>query len=266
MPDSSTAPVRSICVASGKGGVGKTSFSVNLALALAAMEKRVLLFDGDMGLANAQIALNCKLPPVTLGDAASTGLHLSQLVIPTGYGIDLLPGANGSGFLAAMDRERSLLLAREFGVLAGNYDLLIVDSSAGISPSVLAFLEASAVRLIIGTNDPASITDAYGLIKALVSNGITDDIHFISNRCNPTDGKRLFERMEQVVQHFLQAQLQFGGSISHDSYMDLCWKKSVPIVAMAPHSQVAQEIVQIALRLMQVRPRSTADGTIRFFG
>jgi flagellar biosynthesis protein FlhG len=254
--------LRSICVASGKGGVGKTSFAVNLALTLARQNLRVLLFDGDMGLANTQIALNVRLPANSIADNESNSYK--SFVIKTDFGFDLLPGASGKKELANMNYERTIHLVRNFDEFSMDYDILVVDAAAGISPAVLALLESTDIRLIIGTNEPASITDAYGLIKALNEMNVKENLFFIPNRVSARDGKILYNKMNEVCLRFLSLELGSIGHLSDDPYMTTCWKKSIPLVEMAPQSQIALEIDQLVRALLKLIP-TPENGKIKFF-
>jgi len=254
--------IKSICVSSGKGGVGKTSFAVNLALTLAKRNLRILLFDGDMGLANTQIALNIRLPSTSIED--NDKFSYKPLIIKTDFGFDLLPGASGKKELANMNYEHTINLVRNFDEFKNDYDIIVVDTAAGISSSVLAFLESSDIRLIIGTNEPASITDAYGLIKASTEMDIKENLFFIPNRVSTRNGKLLFRKMNEVCHRFLSIELGTIGHLSDDPYMTTCWKKSTPLVEVAPQSQIAIEIDQLVTNLLKLTP-TPENGKIKFF-
>ena len=254
--------INSICVASGKGGVGKTSFAVNLALTLARHNVRVLLFDGDMGLANTQIALNVRLSDDFIRVNESNSYK--SFVIKTNFGFDLLTGANGKKELANMKYENIITLVRNFDEFITDYDIVVVDAAAGISSSVLALLESSDIRLIIGTNEPASITDAYGLIKALSETDIKENLYFVPNRVTARDGRNLHKKMNEICLRFLSLELGFIGHLSDEPYMTTCWKKSTPLVEMAPQSQIALEIDQLVTALLKVKP-TPETGKIKFF-
>lgn len=255
--------IKSICISSGKGGVGKTSLAVNLAIALAKQNLRVLLFDGDMGLANTQLALDVRLPTTTrFGEYENTSLK--SYIIKTAFGIDLLPCASGKKELANMNYEQTINLVRNFDEFKFDYDILVVDTAAGISSNVLAFLESSDIRLIIGTNEPASITDAYGLIKASTEIDIKENFYFTPNRVSARNGKLLYRKMNEVCYRFLSIELGNIGYLSDDPYMTTCWKKSTPLVNLAPQSQIALEIYQLVTALLKLTP-TPENGKIKFF-
>lgn len=270
MANNPATTTKTICVASGKGGVGKTTFSVNLAIALGKLGHRVLLFDGDMGLANAQIALGCILPSANSDTASGdldylSGLH--KLLVDTRYGIALLPGMNGSRSLANMSEEETLKLVRNFSELSGRFDYLIIDCAAGLSDSVLSLLKASDIRLVIGTDEPASITDAYGLLKTLNKLKVMSSLFFIPNKSStPQAGKILFEKLQKVVRHFLAMDIEFIGSVSEDPRVNSSWRQSMPILAFSPESPVSIELSHIAESISKLAVAEASNDYVRFFG
>jgi len=257
-----------IGVASGKGGVGKTTVSVNLAVALSKLGGRVLLFDGDMGLANAQIALNCTLGnDVNPTNSESRYFsNLEELIVPTNYGISLLPGTSGTAALANLGREQAVKLVRNFSGLAGRFDYLVVDTAAGISQSVITLLEACDIRIVIGTSEAASITDAYGLFKSLCRAGILDELYFLPNKCNSMkEAKLLTDKMHNVIRHFLGIGIRQIGSISFDSFVNQTWNECTPLVSCAPHAQFAMEIMRVAETISGLQVSGKPAGAISFF-
>ena len=160
------SPAQVIGIASGKGGVGKTTVSVNLAVALAAMGKRVMLFDADLSLANAQIALGCRAT-YNMSHFLSGEKRLDEIVVTTRQGVMLVPGASGLQDMAALNELQMARIVQEFSTLEGQIDYLIVDMAAGISPMVMTLLSACSRRFVVVQDDPSSIADAYGTIKVM---------------------------------------------------------------------------------------------------
>ena len=162
-----TSRTEVIGIASGKGGVGKTTAAVNLAIALKMAGHRVMLFDADMGLANAQIALGC-VCPFNLSHFMSGQKTLQEIIVTSRHGVTLVPGASGVKELASLTRVQASRIVQSFSALEDEIDYLIVDMAAGISPTVLTFMGACQRRFIVVRDDPSSIADAYGTIKVLI--------------------------------------------------------------------------------------------------
>ena len=169
-----------IGIASGKGGVGKTTIAVNLAVALQGMGCKVMLFDADLGLANAQIALGCRCP-FNLSHFLSGEKTLDEVIVTTRYGVKLVPGASGMREMASLSVMQAARIVQAFSVLEDDLDYLLVDMAAGIAPAVLSFMAATSRRFIVVRDDPSSIADAYGTIKVLTKDYGLDDIYLISN-------------------------------------------------------------------------------------
>ena len=183
-----------IGIASGKGGVGKTTVSINLAVALAQRGHDVMLFDADLGLANAQIALGARAE-YNLSHFLAGQKTLEEITITTRQGIQLIPGASGVQELAALSQLQAASIVQAFSNLGKKIDYLIVDVAAGISPSVLAFLAACQRRFIVVQDDPSSIADAYGTIKVLTQEMKLDEIYLVPNLVDTqTQGWKLYQR------------------------------------------------------------------------
>ena len=198
-----------IGIASGKGGVGKTTVSVNLAVALQLMGERVMLLDADLGLANAQIALGCRCD-YNLSHFLSGEKTLQEIVITTRAGVRLVPGASGMQEMAALGELQAASIVQAFSELEDDIDYLIVDMAAGISPAVLAFMGACPRRFIVVRDDPSSIADAYGTIKVLIQDHGLDEIYLVPNGMHSQqEGQVLFERINQVCARFLNHSVKY---------------------------------------------------------
>jgi flagellar biosynthesis protein FlhG len=214
-----------IGIASGKGGVGKTTVSVNLAVALQLMGERVMLLDADLGLANAQIALGCRCD-YNLSHFLSGEKTLQEIVITTRAGVRLVPGASGMQEMAALGELQAASIVQAFSELEDDIDYLIVDMAAGISPAVLAFMGACPRRFIVVRDDPSSIADAYGTIKVLIQDHGLDEIYLVPNGMHSQqEGQVLFERINQVCARFLNHSVKYLGTIEHDELILAALKK-----------------------------------------
>ncbi len=256
---------RSIAIASGKGGVGKTTFSINLAMALAELGHRVLYFDGDLGLANAQIGFNCSAES-NFGHVLSGEMEIEEILVDTGFGITLVPGASGEGELASLDSFRSSVVVQAFSKLEDRFDYMIVDCAAGISATVMAFLKGCQQRIIVGTPDMTSVADAYATIKVMVKEKQLDNIYFVPNSVrNEKAGVALFDSLNLIVNKFLFTRLGYLGSVFIDQAVNQSWQRGIPIMSLAPHSQISGNYRKIANNLAISQPQLELDGSAAQF-
>ena len=263
--NSRTKPTQVIGIASGKGGVGKTTVSVNLAVALQAAGERVMLLDADLGLANAQIALGTPCP-FNLSHFLAGQKTLSEILVTTRQGVRLVPGASGMYEMAGINQLQAAGIVQAFSELADEIDYLIVDMAAGISPPVMAFMQACARRFVVVRDDPSSIADAYGTIKVLRQDFGVDDIFLLPNGvASEQDGHLLYERINQVCARFLGRGIQYIGSIAQDELVLSALRKHQPVVEFAPGSAGARDFRRLAESVRQLPPVVEASGGLQFF-
>ena len=209
-------PVQVIAVTGGKGGVGKTSVSVNLATGLAAAGKRVVLLDGDLGLANVDVLLGLS-PRYTLAHVLCGERTLDEILVKAPQGFHIVPSASGAADLAAMGGAGHLGLVQAFSTLAARLDVLIIDTAAGIAPGVLQFSQAAQHVLVVICDEPASMTDAYALIKVLSRNHGVARFQVLANMTRAAgEGLALFRKLERVTERFLDVALEYAGEIPDD--------------------------------------------------
>lgn len=212
-------PVQVIAVASGKGGVGKTNVSINLACQMARRGKRVLLMDADLGLANVDILLGLR-PTLNLSHVMAGECTLQDVLVPGPFGISVIPAASGIKRMAEMSPAQHASLVQTFGSLEAPYDVLVVDTAAGISDSVVSFSRASQHVLVVVTEEPTSLADAYGLIKVLNRDaGITRFKVVCNMVSSDAQARKVFERLCAVAERFLDVHLAFVGAIPRDEFL-----------------------------------------------
>ena len=258
-------PTQVIGIASGKGGVGKTTVSVNLAVALQAQGERVMLLDADLGLANAQIGLGTPCP-YNLSHFLAGQKTLQEIMVTTRHGVRLIPGASGLHEMAGISGVQAAGIVQAFSAFEDELDYLIVDMAAGISPSVMSFMQACPRRFIVVRDDPSSIADAYGTIKVLIQDFGVDEIYLIPNgMTNQQDGQLLYERINQVCARFLGRSIHYMGTIEHDELVLSALRKHQPVLEFAPGSTGARDFRRLAESVRQMAPITEATGGLQFF-
>ena len=263
--DGLAQPVRVIAITGGKGGVGKTSVAVNLATALAARSRRVVLLDGDLGLANADVFLWLS-PRYTLAHVLAGERTLDEILVEAPQGFKLIPAAAGAADLAQLGPAEHLGLIRAFSSLAARLDVLIVDTAAGLSHSVLQFSQAAQQVMVVICDEPASITDAYALIKVLSRNHGVERFRILANQIRlPGGGRELYQRFERVAARFLDVTLEYAGEIPDDD----CLRRSVrgqrPVLDEYPSSPAARAFKKLAAHADSWPVPAGPRGNIEFF-
>ena len=241
---------RVITVTSGKGGVGKTSFVVNLAIVLSRLGKKVTVMDADLGLANVDVMLGL-VPLHTLHDVVQGRKTLEEILITGPEGIKIIAGANGLAELANLTEKQRGHLVNSLLYLEEASDVLLIDTSAGLSPSVLSFIFAADELVVITTPDPTAITDAYGIVKVVASEQPQPKIKLVVNLVNSeSEGRAIAERFAEVSRKFLQLELQFLGIISNDQHVVRAVRQQLPFVISFPRAKAAQDVQAIAHALL----------------
>lgn len=247
---------RVITVTSGKGGVGKTNLSLNLAIQLQRLGKRVVVFDADFGLANIEIMLGAR-PRFNLADMMFRGKDLKDIITQGEEGISFISGGSGIQELATMNRDQVIYLTSKLVELDNFADVIIIDTGAGISDSVLEFVMASSEVLLVVTPEPTSITDAYALLKAVNKKEAFSKnetvIKIAANRVkNEVEGKNLYEKMRVVAGKFLGIPLEFAGYIPMDDLVPKSVIRQKPFSVLYPDAPPSKAVRRMAERLMDI--------------
>jgi len=258
-------PTEVIGVASGKGGVGKTTVSVNLAVALVNQGHKVMLFDADLGLANAQLALGCK-PALNFSHVLAGSHSLNDVIINSPQGVMLVPGASGVQRMASLNRADIGQIVNLFSELKQDIDYLIIDAAAGIAESVMLLMAAAQRRFIVVRDEPSSIADAYGAIKVLIRDHGLDEIYLIPNMmANQTAGRQLHQRINEVCSRFLGRSVRYLHSIEADEQVGRAHRHHRSVLEYAPASAATRDFRLLAEALRRLEPIEGANGTLQFF-
>ncbi len=258
-------PVQVIAVTGGKGGVGKTTVAVNLAASLASRGKQVMLLDGDLGLANVDVFLGLT-PRLTLADVLAGTCTLEEVIIDAPQGFKIVPAASGIAQLAELDTMTHLGLVRAFGDLSTRLDTLVVDTAAGISGSVLQFSQAAQQVLVVLCDEPASLTDAYALIKLLSRDHGVKKFRVVVNQSRGKGlGQSLFQRFERVAMRFLEVELDYVGEIPEDAFLRRAIREQRPVVTAYPSCPASMALKTLALRADMWPVAEGPRGNVEFF-
>ena len=247
---------RVITVTSGKGGVGKSTLSVNLAIAMSRMGKKVIILDADFGLANIEVMLGIR-PQYNLADLMFRGRELKEIITEGPEGIGFISGGSGIQELSRLTRDQVIYLVQKLYELDELADIIIVDTGAGISDSVLEFVSASNEVLLVATPEPTSITDAYALLKTL--NRKSDftkestSIKMVANRIKDNEeGTALHQKLSVVVEKFLNIKIDYLGGILNDANCQKAVMQQQPVTLCFPEAATSKTVEKIAARLLDI--------------
>ena len=261
----SPQPVRVIAVTGGKGGVGKTSVSVNLSIALANMNRSVMLLDADLGLANIDVVLGLH-PEYNLSDVMSGERGLEEIVLTGPSGIQVIPGASGITRMAEMSPAEHTGLIQAFSEVAHDVDVLVIDTAAGISDQVISFSRAAQEVVVVVCDEPASITDSYAIIKLLNRDHGVQRFHILANMTRSVqEGRDLYNKMCRVTDQYLDVMLTYMGLIPYDDNLRKAVKSQKPVVELFPRSRSAQAFKNLAKKTDGWPISSGVNGQLQFF-
>ncbi len=264
MPKKQT-PVRVVTVTSGKGGVGKTNVSVNLAMALSNAGKRVTIMDADLGLGNIDVLLGLH-PQYNLNQVINGEQQLDDIIVPGPGNISIIPAASGVQNMAELSPSQHAGLIRAFSEMSHDLDVLLVDTAAGIADSVISFSRAAQEVVVVVNDEPASITDAYALIKVLNREYGLFRFRVLCNRVKSAQqGRELYSTITRVTDRFLDVALDYIGFIPDDDFVVKAIRKQRPVVDAYPRSKASMAFKTLAEKMNKWPIPTNAGGHLEFF-
>ncbi len=272
MISGSTAPrsiqhaPRVISVTSGKGGVGKTNIVGNLAVAFARLGKKVLIFDADLGLANIDIIFGLN-PSYHMGHVIDGEKSLADVMVEGPEGIRIIPAGSGVAELTHLSEGQKLNLLSEFEALDDMLDVFLIDTGAGISANVVYFNLAADECIIVVTDEPTSITDAYAMIKVMFTQHGTKHFKILVNMVKDNSvAKAVYENLSQVADRFLNGVLlEYIGFIPGDELMRKAVLRRKPVMSLYPGAECSKQFIKLAAGILESPRRHESDGNIKFF-
>ncbi len=257
------AKVKTLAVASGKGGVGKTNVVVNLAVAASKLGKKVIILDADLGLSNVDVLLQLA-PRYNIQHVLSGEKSLADIMADGPHGIKILPASSGVQELTSLDEFQRLKIMEEFDAYTGNFDLLIIDTAAGISDNVAFFCVAAQETVIVTSPEPTALTDAYALIKVLFTRYQEREFSIMVNSVkSPEEAFEVFKRLVMVTGKFLNVSLNYLGYIPFDGSIRKAVRAQRPFIDMFPSSDAAMQVCGMAEKIMESSGK--VKGSLQFF-
>ncbi len=242
---------RVITITSGKGGVGKSNISVNLAIQLSRLNKKVIILDADFGLANIEVMLGIR-PKYNLADMMFRGKSVQEVISPGPEGIGFISGGSGLKEMSNLTRDQIISLVNMMYELDHLADVVIIDTGAGISDTVMELVAASTEVLLVATPEPTSITDAYALLKTLHRHEDFDkertSIKMVGNRIQSyEEGKDLFTKLNTVVEKFLDMEMEYLGAVPYDPTLTQAVMKQTPVSLATPNAPSSRAMLELAM-------------------
>jgi flagellar biosynthesis protein FlhG len=258
-------PVQVVAVTGGKGGVGKTSVSINLSIALAGRGRRVVLLDADLGLANVDVLLGLR-PKRNLADVLAGDCGLEDIMLDGPGGIRIIPASSGTQAMASLSRLEHAGLIHAFSAIGSGMDVLVIDTAAGIADSVLSFVRAAQECLVVVCDEPSSIADAYALMKLLHRDHGMEHFRLLGNMVRSAqEGANLYRKLAQVCDRFLDITLLDAGHIPYDDMVRKCIQRQRPVLLGAPQSRAANAFRELAERVERWPIPAGPSGHLQFF-
>lgn len=257
--------IRVLSVTSGKGGVGKSNVVANLAMALAEQDKKVLIVDADLGVGNLDVLLGLS-PQYNLNHVLSGECSLSEIIVEVNQNIKLIPAGSGVQEYTSLGQHEKLKLLDELDMLEETFDVMIIDTEAGISDNVTYFTVAAQEIIVVVSPEPTSITDAYALIKLLATRYSEHHFKVLVNMARDSeDALEVFRKLANVAGRFLDISLDYLGCVVRDERLVEAVKKQKAVFELFPDSEAASCFSTLAKRIMDNNRQTRLKGNIQFF-
>ncbi len=257
--------VRCIAITGGKGGVGKTNISINLATSLSKLNKRVMLLDADFGLANVDVVLGLS-PEKNLVHVLDNQCELKDILLDGPENIKIVPASSGVKRMANLNSLEQSGLISAFSELSDDLDVMIIDTAAGISDSVVHFARAAGEVIVVVCDEPASIADAYALIKVLSKDYAVHKVSVISNMVeSKAHGEMLFNQILRVINKYLDVSVNYLGAVPEDTYLKKAVKRQLAVTSAYPRSRSAEAFREIAKAINNRKFEDNSSGNLEFF-
>jgi len=258
-------PVHVIAVTAGKGGVGKSNVSVNLSVALAKMGKKVMLLDGDLGLANIDIMLGLHAK-YNLSHVVQGACQLSDIILQGPEGVRVIPAASGTEYMAQLSPSEHAGIIDAFNELTDDVEYMIIDTAAGISDTVLSFTRSSQEIIVVVCDEPTSLTDAYAFIKVMSKRYGWARFHVLANMVrNIREGRELYNKLVRVSTQFLDVNLDYLGAIPFDEKVHEAVKKQKPVILAYPEANASKTLQLLANTVLEWPYDKKIGGNTSFF-
>lgn len=240
-----------ITITSGKGGVGKSNLVINIAIALQQEGKKVLIFDADIGMGNDDILLGI-FPKYNIYDLLEKNLNIEEIIVEGPLGVGLLSGGSGINKIEELSQnQRSLFLNKLMSL--DKYDYILMDTGAGISKNVMAFIAACDELIITTTPEPTALTDAYALLKASKHYGLKDKASVIVNKCfTENEGDDTFKKFKAASKKFLNVDLNFLGCVLDDKKLEEAVRERIPVLIRYPSTKASRGIYSIGKNILGI--------------
>lgn len=259
-----TSTAKVLAITSGKGGVGKTNFAINLAISIKRLGYSVLVLDADFGLANIEILTGTNIK-YTIADCINEGKDIEEIIGDGPEGIKLISGGSGFHELSIMNEENIIKLLKDLKNLESNTDFIIIDTGAGVSKVVLDFVMAANEVFVVTTADPTSVMDGYTMLKTLTINGYRGKLNIVINNVNNrTEAYNTYYKLNRASNSFLKQDITFFGYLEKSNIVSKAVKSQIPFLLSSPKSPISKKINVMALNLVDSKEHNNIQQHSRF--